>query len=247
VSAPDAVIARNLSFSYAPDTKALRDVTVRVACGEKLALAGPNGSGKTTLFFCLCGLLKAASGDMLINGTPVRYNAFNPAVSYLFQSPDDQLFSPTVRDDVAFGPLNLGLCAREIDHRVNHALGTVQAAHLSTKPPHNLSGGEKRLVAIATLIAMQPSVYLFDEPTSNLDARNRRRLIALIQSIPDAMIISSHDLEFLLEVCGRAVLMDHGAVAADGEIREIFGDPVLLERHGLEMPHSLLRTWHSHF
>ncbi len=244
MSGASAIAVDSLSFAYHKKKHALRNVTMQIPAGAKAALAGPNGSGKTTLFFCMCGLLKPAAGGIRILDTPVRYNSFNPAVSYLFQNPDDQLFSPSIHDDIAFGPLNMGLPNEEVDRRVAEALEAVGVTELKDKPPHNISGGEKRLVALATLIAMQPSVYLLDEPTSNLDARNRRRLISLINAIPQTMLISSHDLEFLLEVCGQCMLMDEGAVVAEGPIRAVFGNRELVEAHGLEKPHSLIPHIH---
>jgi cobalt/nickel transport system ATP-binding protein len=196
-----------LCFSY-PDQKAvLKGISFQSDRGERTALVGPNGSGKTTLFLLLCGILKPEAGEIVSDGRPVLHGRFNPEVSYLFQSPDDQLFCSTVFDDVASGPLNMDLSNEEVRRRTQDALDTVGCRALAERAPHHLSGGEKLMVAIATILSMMPQIILFDEPTTNLDNRNRRKVIQIIQSVEHTMIIASHDLEFLLETCERVLLI----------------------------------------
>ena len=235
----------NLSFRYPDKSKILEKITLSLFSKEKTAIIGPNGSGKTTLFLLLCGILKPESGKIEVNGNTIRHNHFNPEITYLFQTPDDQLFSPTVFDDIAFGPLNMGLSREEILIRVKAALETVNLTHLSDKPPHHLSGGEKRMAAIATILSMMPDILLFDEPTSNLDAKNRRQVISTIKEINKTMFISSHDLEFLLETCNRCILLDSGKIIADGPIVDILINEQLLNMHHMEKPHSLIPHIHS--
>lgn len=234
-----------LHFSYPDKPEVIRGIDLEFAVGEKTALIGPNGSGKTTLFLLLCGILKPDSGQIYFKGNPVQADKFNPGISYLFQNPDDQLFSATVYDDIAFGPLNMKLSGKEVEKRSLYAVEKVQLSPSKHKSPHHLSGGEKRLAALATLLSMDPEVYLLDEPTSNLDAQNRRNIIELIKSMPENMIISSHDLEFLLEVCTRCILLDQGSVVVEGEIRKILSDHDLLSAHHMEKPHSLVPHTHG--
>ncbi|MBD3320988.1 MAG: ATP-binding cassette domain-containing protein [Chitinivibrionales bacterium] len=239
------ITINRLFFSYCDSGDVVSDISLEVNKEQKVAVVGPNGSGKTTLFFLMCGLLKPQRGRITVDGKAIKHNSFNKEVSYLFQSPDDQLFSATIWDDIAFGPLNMGMDRNTVASEVDAALKTTEISYLKSKSPHHLSGGEKRLAALATLIAMQPEVYLLDEPTSNLDARNRRNIISLIQRLPATMMISSHDLEFLLEVCDRCILIDNGKIAADGSIREILSDESLLQQHHLEKPHSLIPHEHN--
>lgn len=230
----------DISFSYPGGDPVLRDINIHLKKGEKTALIGPNGSGKTTLFLLCCGVLPYKSGHIEINSKEVHYKRFNPEISYLFQSPDDQLFSSTIYDDVAFGPLNMGLTKDEIEVQVEKALKRVDSLHLSNKAPFHLSGGQKRMVAIASLLSMSPEVLLFDEPTANLDTRNKRKVIELINSMAETLFISSHNLEFLLETCSRVILIDEGKIIKEGAIKEIMSDRELMIKHGLEMPHSLV-------
>lgn len=234
----------SLRFGYPDGPDVLSGVDLTVAPGEKTALVGPNAAGKTTLFLLVCGILEARAGTVTVSGETVRHGRFNRRVSYLFQSPDDQLFSARVYDDVAFGPLNMGLSAEEVRRRSEAALKQVKCEELADKPPHHLSGGEKRMVALATILSMSPDILLLDEPTSNLDLKNRRKVIQTINAIDTTMIIASHDLEFLLETCRSAVVLDKGGVAARGEIVEILSNKAFMAAHGLEKPHSLYP--HSH-
>jgi len=235
---------RDLSFSYPETTGAVADISFGVQPGERVALVGPNGSGKTTLFLLICGVLEPGTGGITCRGNPVVQGRFDPRISYLFQYPDDQLFTARVFDDVAFGPLNMGLAADEARRRAGAALETVGCAALAERPPHHLSGGERRMVAVATVLAMRPEVILFDEPTSNLDARNRRTLIRTMRRMTETLLVASHDLEFLLETCDRVIVLDEGKLIADGDIRDVLADGDLLSAHGLEKPHSLIP--HSH-
>jgi cobalt/nickel transport system ATP-binding protein len=235
---------RELSFSYPERPAVLRDLSFDVPAGQRVALVGPNGSGKTTLLLLTCGVLKPSGGAVALDSSPVQAGRFDPRVAYLFQSPDDQLFCPTVFDDVAFGPLNMGLSADEVRDRVQEALRTVGAEALAGRPPHHLSGGEKRLVALATVLSMSPRVVLLDEPTSNLDSRNRRQVINILQQATQTLLVTSHDLEFLLEICPRVLLIDGGTLNADGQTRRVLADETLLRAHGLEKPHSLVPHRH---
>jgi cobalt/nickel transport system ATP-binding protein len=221
----------------------------KLAEGERVALIGPNGAGKTTLFLLLCGILAPDQGEIRFKGEKLEPHTFNARIAYLFQSADDQLFSATLFDDVAFGPLNMNLEKEEVKKRVADALARVGCAALASRPPHHLSGGEKRMAALATILAMSPEVILFDEPTSNLDSRNRRQVISTIRSLEKTLLIASHDLEFLLETCTRVILLDGGKIIKEGPIKEILADEILMKAHGLEKPHSLVNHAfcnHSH-
>jgi cobalt/nickel transport system ATP-binding protein len=243
-AASGALDIRDLSFAYPERPEVLQGVSFEVKAGQRVAVVGPNGSGKTTLLLLTCGVLKPSAGVVSVDDRQIKAEHFDPRVTYLFQSPDDQLFCPTVFDDVAFGPLNMGLPAEEARDRVQEALKTVGAEALADRPPHHLSGGEKRLVALATLLSMSPRVILLDEPTSNLDSRNRRQVINILEQAPQTLLVTSHDLEFLLEICPRVLLIDGGRVTADGPIREVLADEQLLRAHGLEKPHSLIPHRH---
>ena len=229
-----------LCFSYPDRLNVLQDISLKVMPGERLGLIGPNGSGKTTFFLVVCGVLKPSAGEIVLTGNPVLNGDFHPEVGMVFQNPDDQLFCPSVKDDVAFGPRNMGLAKDEVEKRVAEALSTVGVAELADRPAHHLSGGEKRMVSIAGVLAMRPPLLLYDEPAVNLDIRSRRRLIHLLQASKETILVASHDLELVLEVCNRVVLIDEGHIVADGNPREIMGDDKLMEAHGQEKPHSLL-------
>jgi len=231
---------KGLSFSYPGGNPILKEISLYIPKGEKTALIGPNGSGKTTIFLLCCGILKEQKGTIEVSGSKIVHKRFNPHISYLFQSPDDQLFSSTIFDDVAFGPLNMGLNKKKIEQIVAGALHRVNSEHLSEKSPFHLSGGEKRMAAIASLLSMNPDLLLFDEPTANLDSRNKRNVIDLIKEMNETLFISSHDLEFLLETCSRVIIIDEGRIVADGPIRTIMSNAELMNKHGLEKPHSLI-------
>ncbi len=241
-----ALVVSGLTFSYPDRPGVLRAVNLKVMPGERVGLVGPNGAGKTTLFLLACGVLKPDSGFIVLFGRPVTPGQFRPEVGMIFQNPDDQLFCPSVRDDVAFGPTNMGWPQAQVIARTGEALSIAGVSDLADRPPHHLSGGEKRMVSIAGVLAMRPRLVIYDEPSSNLDIRSRRRLIRFLQASPETMLIASHDLEFILEVCNRVLLMDEGRIVADGPPREILGNAGLMEAHGLERPHSLVPHAISH-
>jgi cobalt/nickel transport system ATP-binding protein len=238
-----AVQVRGLSYSYSQGQVALDDVSLELAAGESLGLVGPNGAGKTTLFLCLSGVLTVPRGRIGLLGLdpaePAQRRRLPEHVGIVFQNSDDQLFNTTVLDDVAFGPLNLGLPADEVRCRVAEALEHVGLCGFEQRVPFHLSGGEKRRVALAGVLAMRPGVLLLDEPSMYLDPRGRRELIGLIKRLPGTRLIAAHDLEMILQTCGRAVVLDRGKVVADGPVREVLGNAALMEAHGLEVPHSL--------
>jgi len=231
-------------FHYSPDSPLLKGIDLQILPGEKVGIIGPNGAGKTTLFLLISGILKKNAGEIRLFGEPVVPGKFYPEIGLVFQNPDDQLFCPTVRDDVAFGPTNLGLDREAVETRVRRAVTATGVGRLMEKAPHHLSGGEKRMVAIAGVLAMEPKVIIYDEPTSNLDIRYRRRVINFLGQSRETLLIASHDLEFILETCSRVVLLDNGRIIADGNPRVIMNRADLMEEHGLERPHSLLN--HSH-
>ncbi|MDA0673535.1 MAG: ABC transporter ATP-binding protein [Cyanobacteria bacterium] len=235
-----AIALHQVSFAYPGHPGVLGDISLTIRERERVGLIGHNGCGKTTLFMLLCGLLTPQGGTVELFGQSVRPGQFYPEVGLLFQDPEDQLFSPSVRDDIAFGPQNLGLSDGEVQARVQAALDLTGITPLADRAPHHLSGGEKQMVAIAGLLAMCPRVLLCDEPTASLDLRTRRRLIRFLQGSDETLVIASHDLEFLLEVCDRVILIDEGRVIADGNARTVMGDQALMEAHGLEKPHSLI-------
>ncbi|MDB9525507.1 energy-coupling factor ABC transporter ATP-binding protein [Oscillatoria sp. CS-180] len=237
---PVAISLENVGFAYPNNPDILQGVSFSVREGERVGLIGHNGCGKTTLFMLMCGMLKPQTGDICLFDRPVQPGEFRPEVGFLFQDPEDQLFSPSVRDDVAFGPQNLGLSETEVAKRVEAALELTGTQFLEDRPPHHLSGGEKQMVAIAGLLAMCPRILLYDEPTASLDLRTRRRLIRFLQQSDETLVLASHDLEFLLEVCDRIILLDEGCVIADGDPVEVMGNQTLMENHGLEKPHSLI-------
>jgi len=232
----------DLTFAYPDGTRALSGVSFHVGHGESIAIVGANGAGKSTLLAHLVGIHDPQSGAVCIGDVPVTRETLadvRRSVGMVFQDPDDQLFMPTVGDDVAFGPMNLGLPADKIEERVTHALARVGAVALRDRPPYRLSGGEKRAVAIATVLAMSPNVLVMDEPSSNLDPRARRRLIGLLGGFEHTKLIATHDLDLALSLCERTIVLNGGRVAADGPTREIFADEALLDACGLERPPAL--------
>lgn len=229
----------DLCFAYPDGTEALRGVTFRVGHGESVAIVGANGAGKSTLLLHLVGLNTPQSGSVSIGDVPVAVDTIadvRRSVGMVFQDPDDQLFMPTVEEDVAFGPMNLGLPADKVAERVTDALERVGATGLRDRPPYRLSGGEKRRVGIATVLAMCPNVLVMDEPTSNLDPRARRRLIELLAGFEHTKLIATHDLDMALDLCERTIVIHEGRVRADGPTAEIFASDALLEECALERP-----------
>lgn len=238
--APPALKARGLRFAYPNQAEVLAGLNIEISEQSRVGIIGPNGAGKTTFFLVACGILKATAGDIQLLGEAVCSGHFNPDVSLVFQKADDQLFCPSVWEDVAFGPRNMGISKAQIEARVAHALAMTGVCELAQRPVHHLSEGEKRLVAIAGVLAMQPRLVIYDEPSAGLDMRSRRRLISLLQQSRETLMIASHDLELILEVCDRVVVMDRGAIVADGDPHSIMGNAALMEAHGQEKPHSLV-------
>lgn len=239
---------RDLSFAYPDGTEALKGVSFRIEHGGAVALIGGNGAGKSTLLLHLNGYLATERGEVRIGDTVVtRATAAlaRRAVGMVFQDPDDQLFMPTVAEDVAFGPLNAGLPPDQVERLVASALERVGVTHLRERPPYRLSAGEKRAVAIATVLAMSPDILVMDEPSSNLDPRARRRLIRQLLSFEHTKIIATHDLELVVEVCRHVLVMDAGRLVAQGPTVEILSNEQLMLAHGLERPH-ILRHTHPH-
>jgi cobalt/nickel transport system ATP-binding protein len=242
--AADAVIeTAGLSFTYPGGQKAIDGVSLHVLANENVGLVGPNGAGKTTLFLCLAGVLQVQRGMARVAGldptVPADRRLLPHKLGIIFQNSDDQLFHASVLDDVAFGPLNLGCSADEAKERVAEALALVGATGLENRVPQHLSGGEKRRVALAGVLAMRPEILLLDEPTMYLDPRGRRELIQLLPRLPASKVIASHDLEMILETCSRVLVLDHGKLEADGTPQTVLSDAKLMEGHGLEVPWSL--------
>jgi len=236
------VEALALGYRYADGTEALQDVSFRIHHGESVAVIGANGAGKSTLLQHLNGALMPTSGEMRVGEVPLRRETLRDirrTVGMVFQDPDDQLFCPTVGEDVAFGPLNLGLPAAEAEARVVQALTRVELLPLRNKPPYHLSGGEKRRAAIATVLAMTPDILVLDEPTAGLDSRARRQLIDLLREFQHTKIIATHDLDLVLDLCPRSLVLHEGRVKADGTTRSIFADARLLAACHLEKPLSM--------
>jgi cobalt/nickel transport system ATP-binding protein len=233
------VEARGLTFTYPDGTPALDGVSFRLVHGESVAVVGANGAGKSTLLLALNGLVTPSAGEARIGDVSVTAATraqIHRTVGFVFQDADDQLFMPTVREDVAFGPLNLGLPPPEVEARVAAALEQVGASHLAGRAPYRLSGGEKRSVAIAGVLAMSPSVLLLDEPSAGLDPAARRGLIELLKSFAHTRVIATHDLDLVLDACSRVLVMREGRIEADGAPRDVFADAALLARCRLEQP-----------
>jgi cobalt/nickel transport system ATP-binding protein len=236
------VEVKNLCHSYPDGTRALDGVSFIITHGESVGIIGANGAGKSTLIQHLNGSLQSTAGSIHIGHTPLSKDTLpdiRRTVGMVFQDPDDQLFMPTVFDDVAFGPCNLGYARADVEQRVTEVLDLVGAGHVRDKPPYHLSGGEKKRVAIATVLAMSPDILAMDEPTSGLDPCARRQLIALLQGFQHTKIITSHDLDLVLELCPRIIILNEGKVVADGAALELFKDVKLLERCRLEQPLSM--------
>jgi cobalt/nickel transport system ATP-binding protein len=229
----------DLRYTYPDGTSALRGLSFRIVHGEAVAIVGANGAGKSTLLLHLNGCLTPAAGTVRIGDFSLTRKTLphvRRTVGMVFQDPDDQLFMPLVYDDVAFGPLNLGLSPEEVEARVTSALATVGAAHLRDRPSYRLSAGEKRAVAIASVLAMSPSILVMDEPTSSLDPRARRQLIQLLAGFDHTKIIATHDLDMVLDLCSRTIVLKDGGVVADGPTGEILEDEGLLLASNLERP-----------
>ncbi|HEX6336944.1 MAG TPA: ABC transporter ATP-binding protein [Jiangellaceae bacterium] len=233
---------RGLAYAYPDGHQALYGIDLTVGRGERVALLGPNGAGKTTFILHLNGILHGGAGTVTVAGLDVRpgerdsLREIRRRVGVVFQDPDDQLFMPTVRDDVAFGPANLGLRGAELDARVTEALEAVGMTGVADRPPHHLSFGQRRRVAVATVLAMRPEILVLDEPTSNLDPASRRELADILRSLDVTLLLVTHDLPYALELCERSVVLSGGSIVADGPTPEVLSDEDLLRRHRLELP-----------
>jgi cobalt/nickel transport system ATP-binding protein len=238
-----AIQVAGLTFAYASGNPALDAIQFRVEPGETVGVIGPNGAGKTTLFLCLAGVLRIKPDQVRVAGLDPGMRADRgqlPAhVGIVFQNSDDQIFSTSVEDDVAFGPLNLGLTTTEVRGRVTEALGRVGLAGFEDRVPHHLSGGEKRRVALAGVLAMRPEILLLDEPSIFLDPRGRRELMAILRQLGGTQVIAAHDLDMILDLCSRVLLMDRGRLVVDGLTAKVLADVALMESHGLEVPYRL--------
>ena len=229
---------KDLRFSYGDGTQALKGVDLYIAPGEKVALVGPNGSGKSTLILHLNGILQG-EGQVFVCGEPVqedRLGLVRAAVGLVFQDPDDQLFSQSVFDDVAFGPIYMGCEPDQVNQRVEEALTSVGMLNAKGRVSHHLSAGEKKRVAIASVLAMDPEILVLDEPTAGLDPRSRRELIRLLDSLPQTMLVASHDMHFVADIFPRIIVIDQGRIVVDGATQDLMADEALLEAHGLEAP-----------
>jgi cobalt/nickel transport system ATP-binding protein len=229
----------DVCYSYPDGNKAVKNLHVRIQHGESVAIVGANGAGKSTLLKLLVGILMPEQGEIRLGDLPVTKKTLNmvrQVVGFTFQDPEDQLFNTSVYNDVAFGPRNYGLEENEVEKRVVRALQTVGVEHLMHRAPYKLSGGEKRAVSIATVLSMEPNVLAMDEPSSALDPKSRRRLIKLLQGFEHTKLIATHDLDMVLELCSRTIVLKDGNVEYDGPTVEIMKDLKLLEQCGLEQP-----------
>lgn len=230
----------NLTFAYPDGRRALDDVSLIVEPNEKVALVGPNGAGKSTLMLHLNGILRSPHGKIVIGGLELTDRALGPIrarLGLVFQNPDDQLFSPRVYQDVSFGPLHMGLPENEVRARVARALASVGMADYAERLSYHLSVGEKKRIALATVLSMDPQILVLDEPSAGLDPRARRSLIRLLAGLEQqTMLISTHDMRLARDLCPRTVVLDGGRIVADGPTAEILFDAALMERHGLETP-----------
>jgi cobalt transport protein ATP-binding subunit len=234
-----SIEVEHLSFIYPDGLHALKDISFRIQPGEKVALVGPNGAGKSTLILHLNGILKG-KGRVCVCGLDItqagNLGKIRAMVGLVFQSPDDQLFSPTVYDDVAYGPLYQGLPLEEVNQRVDKALEAVHMSSYTRRISHHLSVGEKKRIALASVLSMEPEVLVLDEPTSGLDPRARRSLINLLDELPQTMLVSTHDMLLVRDLFPRMVIMDEGSIVEDGPTETLLYDTQLLEKHGLELP-----------
>ena len=233
---------QQVNFAYEKERPVLRDVSFRIEDGEAVGLIGANGAGKSTVMKLLLGLVPPSSGRVLVDGTPVGKKTLGEIrrkLGFVLQNSDNQMFMPTVYEDMIFAPLNYGLSREEAEKRVDEALERLGMQELKHRHNHRISGGEKRMAAIATILAMEPESVLMDEPTSALDPWNRRRVINTIRELKQTKLITSHDLDMILDTCERVILLDRGQIVADGPAEQILRDKTLLEAHRMELPFCL--------
>lgn len=230
--------AKNISYSYPDGTVALSGASLSLAAGERVALVGANGSGKTTLLLILSGALAPKGGEILLRGedVPKRQSALNRTAGLVFQEPDDQLFMPTVAEDVAFGLVSRGVSARDARAAAISSLESLDALRLADRPPHRLSGGEKRMAALAGILVTRPEILILDEPTAGLDPAARQNIIKTLEKMNSTMLIGTHDLDMALDLCGRVLVMRGGAMTAEGGAKEILTDGALMKKNGLDLP-----------
>jgi cobalt/nickel transport system ATP-binding protein len=236
---PPALEVDGIAFAYPDGHQALYGVSLRIERGERVALLGPNGAGKTTLVLQCNGVLLPGAGRVTVAGLPVapeHLREIRRRVGIVFQDPDDQLFMPRVAEDVAFGPANFGLRGPELETRVKGALAAVGMEGHADRPPHHLSFGQRRRVAVATVLAMEPEILILDEPSSNLDPASRRELAEIVTGLDITILMVTHDLPYALQLCPRALIMNGGTITADGPTAELLADPDLLAANRLELP-----------
>ena len=237
---------QNVSFSYDGEGPVLENLSFSIEKGESVGLIGANGAGKSTIMKLLLGLL-TGKGQILVDGLPVTKGnlpRIRQKIGFVLQDSDNQMFMPTVYEDMIFGPRNYGLSKEEAEHRVDQVLERLGLQALKHRYNHKISGGEKRMAAIATILAMEPEMILMDEPSTALDPVNRRTVIHTINSLPQTKLIASHDLDMILDTCGRVILLSHGKIVADGDAETILRDKALLEANRMELPYCL-QGWHS--
>ena len=238
----NSLVIEDLAFAYPDGNQALFGVNLKVKRGERVALLGPNGAGKTTLILHLNGILNSGHGRVFVADKLVDtkdkdgLKQIRSKIGIVFQDPDDQLFMPTVGQDVAFGPYNMGARDSELDKIVDDALSLVGMLEYKDRPPHHLSFGQRRRVAVATVLAMKPEILVLDEPSSNLDPASRRELADILRSLEITMIMVTHDLPYAYELCERSLILSGGVIAADGKTKDLLIDVELLKEHRLEMP-----------
>ena len=235
---PKAIEIDSFSYKYPDGTAALSEITLNIGHGQKVALIGPNGAGKSTLLLAMGGFING-SGKVFIDGLEIKkknLKKIRSTIGCCLENPDDQLFMPTLFDDIAFGPLNMGLSAEQVKKRVLDALETVGLAEMAYKAPHHLSAGQKRAAAIATILSMKPKIITFDEPDGSLDPRNRKNLIKLLRDLPQTLVIATCNMNFAAALAEKAVLLDKGRIVADGDAEKIMSDSQLMAEHGMEAP-----------